>query len=364
MPTPLSLVASAITIVLGAVVAFSFFFGDDGEFDILTEDFFITTVATLVLLAAPVALLLSWDEVDVSALGTATLGMAIYADTDGGIGPMLTVAVVGIVIGAVVGLVRWATRAPSALVSLAGGAVASAIAFQIFDGGMQGARVGDFDPQWFSVLAALVVVAAGVGLALVAALLRRPAPVAALGDPPAAGRPHVGVVAGFALAGGAACLSGAVQAGLYGFAQVTMFSTSMLVSLFAAVAIAGVTRKSGLLAPVLAIVGAFLVAVLELAGRPGPFDSDRDLALAGLLAAGVAIAHGLARISDGRDGPRPHHAPGAPPAVAGPAGATAGVPAASAPGAGWPPAPGHAGAPPVAPPPGAPQDDRPPPPSG
>jgi ribose/xylose/arabinose/galactoside ABC-type transport system permease subunit len=339
MPALLSVVGSAITLALGVVVAFTFFFGDDGEFDLFTEDFFITMVASLALLAAPVALLLSWDEFDVSALGTTVLGMAIYAEMDGGFGPVLAAAFAGAVIGAVMGLARWLTRAPSGIVSLSGGAVASAIALQVFEGGMQGMRVDELDVMWVAIALMVVVVAVAAGLALLAPSLAGGSVAASTADA-SRGRPHVGVVLGFALSGLAGCVYGAVQPAFYGFAQPNFFSSYLLVALFAAVAVGGATRHSGLLAPVVTIPGAFLVTVL-VTGRGGPFDSERDLALAGLLAATGMIAHGLARVSDRNDGRGTGAGPFAPPAPGAPQGAafagwsaTPGVPTGPV-GAGW-----------------------------
>ena len=339
MPAMLSVVGSAITLTLGLVVAFTFYFGDDGRFDLFTEDAFLTMVASLALLAAPVALLLSWDEFDVSALGTTVLGMVIYAEMDGGLGSVLAAAFAGAAFGAVVGLARWLTRAPSGIVSLAGGAVASAVALKLFDGGMQGMRVDDLDVVWVAGVLMVVVVGAAMGLALVAPLLGGRS-VAGTAADTSGGRPHVGVVLGFALSGLAGCAYGALQTAVYGFAQPNFFSSYLLVTLFAAVAVGGATRHSGFLAPVVTIPGAFLAIVLTTGGRTGPFDSDRDLALAGLLAATVLIAHGLARVSD-RSGSRGGGA--VPFAPSGPGGHHGPV------GAGWAGTPvGQGGAPPAA----------------
>lgn len=113
-------------------------------------------------------------------------------------------------------------------------------------------------------------------------------------------------------------------------------------TLFAAVAIGGATRHSGFLAPVAAIPGAFLVTVL-VSSRPGNvLDSGQNLALAGLLAATVVIAHGLARLSDRKGDPAGDATAMGAPAVAGAPGGPAS--------AGWAVAPGvHGGPPPAAP---------------
>lgn len=206
-PTLLSLVASAITLALGVVVAFTVFLAEDGEFDLFTEDYFIVMVANLALVAAPVALLLSWDEFDVSAFGTAVLGMAIYAEMDGGLGPVLVAGLAGAVLGSVVGMARWLTRAPSGVVSLAGGALATGIALLLFEDGTRGLRVDEFDALWVSIVLTVVVAGGAVGLALMAPSLIRRTPAAPLA-PTSGGHPHAGVLLGFALSG----LAGACSA--------------------------------------------------------------------------------------------------------------------------------------------------------
>jgi len=335
-PSPLAgavttLVGSAITLGLGAVVAIGLLASGDMASDYFSGDHFLTFAVTLAVAAAPVALLLSWDEIDLSGFGTVALGSYVYAEVGDGSVPvgLIAAALAGLVIGAVIGVVRWLTEAHSALVTLGAGTLLSGVALAVGPG-QQGVSVDEarIDGLGLPLLAMLVVVGVAVLLAVlfhqadggtpsvppVSAAPGAPggvyAPVPAAPVAPGSGRAGLRVLPGFALTATAGMLFGALQAGTVGFYWVGI-TTLAPTLVFAAVAIAGVVRGSGPFAPLVAIVGSGVVVLIQDATRFNGWEAgEQQLVLGALFVVCTAIAYGLRRVLTPANRPRP--GPGTP----------------------------------------------------
>ncbi len=330
-----TLLGSAITLGLGAVVTLSLFVSADAPDSYLSDDFFLMMVATLAAAAAPVALLLAWDEFDLSGFGAAALGGYLYAEVGDGavVLGLFAAAVAGLAIGAVVGVVRWLTGAHSALVTFGAGVVLVGFAQRIGPGasGMSlgGGRIDNAGLPFFVMLVV-------VGVAVLLAVLFRgddeaSAPVA--GAPAAPGGPAgpagagatyaptpgptgarrapglagPRVIPGFALSVMGATLFGALQVGAGGFYAVGYFPLVPIL-VFTAVAVGGVVRGSGFLAPLTATVAAVMVVIIQDATRfhawkPG----NQELLFGVLIVACASLSYGLRRIMRpaARSGPAP-----------------------------------------------------------
>jgi ribose/xylose/arabinose/galactoside ABC-type transport system permease subunit len=287
---PQQLVGPAVTLVLGWIVALAMYFSASDVPDSYLGDRVVPFAMLLVALAVPVALLVAWGEVDLSAFGMLPLAAWIYTEV-GESGVLVGLVVAAVACGAVglcIGLVRWATRAPSALVSLAAALVLQAVAFKQL--GTQGNALieeGFIEGSDLPVLAGLAFTAVTL---LVALTLKRPAEAAA--DAPPWGP---GVVVGFGLSGAAAGVYGATSTGITGAALAADGSNILLV-LFCAVAIGGVVRGNRLVGPIAAAFGALATQVLVDAGVIRGWEPFDTRLLTGIvLAACLLIAHGLHR---------------------------------------------------------------------
>jgi len=307
-----TLVGTAVTLGLGLVVAIALLVSGDVPGDYFSSTGFQINVFSLAVLAPPLALLVTWDEYDLSVIGGAALGGIICAnvvdDPGSDILPgLLVAAIVGAVAGAAVGLVRWVTGAHSALVSLGAGTLMAGIAFQIGPGN-QGLRFGTLDGAGLPIAFTVVVVAAGVGLALLFA------PRAGEPTDRDHASPHPRVVAGFALSGLAAGVFGALFAARAGFLQPGQTSIALVLG-FTAVAVAGAVRGSGVVAPLAAVPAAAVTMMLaDAAPINGWNQGERDLILGGVFVVTVALAQGLRRLLSAGERPavQPPTAPLAP----------------------------------------------------
>jgi ribose/xylose/arabinose/galactoside ABC-type transport system permease subunit len=282
-------------VVAGVLIAIS---GEAGDY--LDNDRFRALAASLAMLAAPVALLATWDEFDLSCFGTAAVGSVVYSEVAGDsvLPGLLAAALAGVVVGALIGLIRWLTAAHSALVSLGAGSLLAALALWWGDGPQtMPIRSALIDGWLLPLLAMVVVTGAAIGLAVAMAPSRPGGPVPSRTPAAGGGRvPGVGALAGFALSGLAAGAFGAFQAGLQGVV-VPGQMTSLLPLLFAAVAVGGVVRGSGAFGPVCAALGAFVVTVVQDAGfLNGWRQGEGQIALGALFVVSVVIAHGLRRL--------------------------------------------------------------------
>ncbi len=139
-------------------------------------------------------------------------------------------------------------------------------------------------------LAAFVV---GAAAALATTLRSNDGPGAALG---AASSPGPRVIVGFALSGLGAAATGSLFAARAGFVQPGQTSF-LLVLGFTAVAVAGVVRGSGIVAPLVAIPGAVIATLLaDSASIHGWNSGERDVILGAVFVVTVAIAWGLHRV--------------------------------------------------------------------
>jgi ABC-type uncharacterized transport system permease subunit len=283
------LVAPAVTLALGWIVAVAVYFSAGDVPDGLLGDRVVPLGLILAAVAAPVALLVAWGEVDLSAFGVFPFAGYVYAElSDSGVlVGLLAAAGAGLAIGAGIGLVRWVTRAPSALASLAAAFVLQAVTLEsVGRPDMRVLEEGFVDGWGIPLLAAL-------GFTSLTA-----AAAAALGRDPGgrvAGVPGPEVIAGFGLSGAAAATYGALATGM---SQVVDLSggTTVLLAVFCAVAIGGVVRGNRLVGPIAAAIGA-LAAQLLIAGAlvRGWEQSGRQLLVACVLAACLLVSHTLHR---------------------------------------------------------------------
>lgn len=304
LPAAGTIVGSALTMGIGLLVAVVLFVNGDGPGEYFGRSAFQSTVAALAMLAAPIALLVAWDEIDLSMIGTVALGTALYAEMgdDGAAGALAAASAAGVAIGAAVGAVRWLTGAHPALVSLAAGVLVTGIAFEVGDDdGFSGAPARPIDGQGLPMGLMVVVVLLATVLAVV--LARDPADVRAAA-------PHPRVVLGFALTGLAGCLYGAVLAGIFAFAAPGQVSIEVFI-VFTTVAVAGVVRASGLIAPLLAVPAAAIVTVLsDSVSFNGWSRGEHELVLGGVFLVTLVVGQGLARLLGSGSTPAGAPAPG------------------------------------------------------
>lgn len=284
-----TLVGSTITLVLGAVVALVLFVVGDVPSDYFGNASFQSLAATLAAVAAPVALLLSWDEFDLSIVGTVSLGSYLFVElSDDSVVPALVVVgIVGLASGAAIGVVRWLTGAHSALVSLGGGILLSGVA--VMNMPPEGIRSESrIDGQALAIVSTIAV----VGLTVAVALLMHTSRPAG----PSAATPGPRVVAGFAVSGLAGTLFGAFLVGSQGFFTLGLDSF-VLVLVFTTVAVAGAVRDSGVIAPLAVVPAALIVMIINDSVRLfSDWDKRVDQVVLGcLFVACVAIANGLRR---------------------------------------------------------------------
>ena len=209
-----TLIGTAVTLGLGLVVAIALLVYGDVPSDYFSSTGLQINAFSLAVLAAPLALLVSWDEYDLSVIGGDALGGIVCAnivdDPGSDLLPgVLVAAIVGMVAGAAIGLVRWLTGAHSALVTLGAGSLLTGISFQV-GSDPRGLPLGSLDDAGLPVALAVVVVGAGAGLAV---LFASTAGGPADRDP---AKPHPRVVAGFALSGLGAAVYGALFAAARG----------------------------------------------------------------------------------------------------------------------------------------------------
>lgn len=350
---PRLLVGTVITLALTWVGTLALFLTIDDRPDSYVGERLLQQGAVLVLVVAPVALLVSQREYDLTITGTVIMGAYVYLElADSGIAvALLACAGVGLGVGAVIGVIRVLTGAPSALVTLGAGLLLQAIAFKAESGGELG-TLGSRE------LEEGLLGGAGwiVGTALVVLILAVLASLVTGGDP-AGQRPEHSpaptVIVGFALSCMAGVLSGGLLLGSPALGQrpiLTLDSNTVLM-VFTAVAVGGVVAGSRTFAPVAAAVAApavvLLVDVPQLRDWEGSF-IDGWLLLSGAFLACLVIAHGARRLL-------------VTPSDATSMGPTGAVPDLGAPPPGYP-APGQPSSPPPEPPtaPPGPQPAAPP----
>jgi ribose/xylose/arabinose/galactoside ABC-type transport system permease subunit len=292
-PITSTLVGSAVTLVLGAVVAVVMLGLADVPSGYFSNEFVRLLAAALAAAAAPVALLVAWDEIDLSSIGTVALGGYVYAEvTDDSVVPGLVLAaLVGLAVGAAVGLFRWLSGAHSALVSLGAAALTTGLVFQLGPGPTgQPITGGRLEGAELAILTMLAVTGLAVGLAF----LFRDTGTASPGSPAGAAGPRV--VPAFALSGLAGSAFGAFMAGSQGFFGYGTNST-ILVLVFTAVAVGGVVRGSGPVAPPVAALGAIVVVLIQDATRFNNWSVGSDqLALGGLFLVCLLVANVARRV--------------------------------------------------------------------
>lgn len=298
-PSPTSTLAgSGITLSLGAVVAIVLLSTGDGPPDYFGMDSVRIVLLAVAMLAAALGHLVSRDEYDLSIFGVAAMGSYVYAevDSDSALAGLLPALVVGALVGAAIGLVRWLTQAHSALISLGAGSLIAAIALRWGPGpaGSQLTR-GALDGPGLTVLALVVVAGAAVGLAVLDQS-RHTSRAGAPGAVDAPGRPGPDVILGFALTGLAAALYGAFVTGAQGY-HLGATGTWVLMLPFAGVAIGGVVRGSGPWAPLVAAAGGTIAVLVRDAALFNDWRrGEEEIALGVLFVVCVVVAHGVRRL--------------------------------------------------------------------
>lgn len=287
-----TLVPPAVTLVLGWSVALGLYVTASDVPSGLLTDRVVPSALILAALAGPVALLFAWGEVDLSALGMLPFAGYVYTEVggDGVVVGLLAAVAAGLAIGAAVGLLRWLTRAPSAVLSLAVGFILQAATVKHLDGGqVRAVEEGVVDGSGLPALAAIGFISLTVAVAVA---FGRPAGP----DVGTAARPRGGqVVVGFAMSGAAAGAYGALNAGMV--RAVAPNGLLLLLSVLCAVAIGGVARGNRLVGPLAAAAGAGAVQLLAISGvlrgwEPG----DQQLLVASVLGACLLVSHGLDRL--------------------------------------------------------------------
>lgn len=294
-----------MTLGVGLFAGLVVFFSADVP-DGFLGDRFVPFAALLAALAATVGLLLSWGEQDLSVFGILALAGYIYVDVSehNVLAAVLLSVLAGLAVGAGIGLVRWLTRAPSAVLSLAGGLMAATLYLQFSDSvDLVRQRLGtvEVEAPWAHLLAAFVFVTVAVALG---ALLGRSAQ--GTGTQALNGSVGVGprVIVGFALSGAAAGAVGSVFAGSTIFGPTSghwsFTMQSWLLPLFAAVALGGVLRGGWFIAPLGAALGA-VPAVLVSDGMVlhSRDPINRELVLLGFILGALVVSYSLHRLLGG-----------------------------------------------------------------
>ncbi|MGH9211948.1 MAG: hypothetical protein ACRD2C_14890 [Acidimicrobiales bacterium] len=320
MFSPAYLLGPVVTLGLVGLYAVVFFITADPTEGFLSDVFF-RIAALLVLVAAPAALLVAWGEIDLSVFGTSVFAGWVYAETaDTSVAAaLLACAAVGVACGVGIGLARWLTRVPAALLTLGVGFLLQAIALDQI--GVQGRAVVDgvIDGNALPVVAAIAVTALALGASFLG--------VGVTDERRRSGVPGPEVIAGFVLSGLAAGLFGGINVGALRFA-VPVAGENVLLPLFTAVAIAGVVRGSGPIAPLAGAAAGVVVAMIQSGTQLRSWEPFGNLVLLGglLLAAGLvghllhraldaAFRSGTASRQPAPIGGDPHLAPPPPPAV-------------------------------------------------
>lgn len=289
------LTVSAITLGLTVLVTVIVWFVSDASTRAWSSSGWMET-GVLACMAAPIAMLFAWREIDLSLLGTSAVGALVAVEVDSIPAALATGFAVGAAIGAVIGVIRWLVAAPSAVVSLlAGWTVQQLSNDQI---GTRGGQVSGRVTSGPALLVALVVVAAAVGVWFLHP--RR--------SGMRSGHPHPSVIVGFALSGAAGTVGGVLLAKYLQYGQIGVGSAFSVLAV-ATIGVAGLLFGAGWYAPILATIAAPVLVALQLAF----VSSDRSLfqkeLLVGALALiGLVIAWGFHRLSeDEAPSPLPRH---------------------------------------------------------
>jgi hypothetical protein len=287
-----SLLSAAVTLPIGWILALILNLSIDDRPDRYLADQFAPNVGLILLLTAPVALLMAWGEIDLSALGLIPLGGALYIEAGGETvaGGLFVAGVVGLGFGLALGVARWLSRAPSALLSLGAGYIAVGVAFRLSEKGtpVEATITG----SGLVIALALMVLVATVALALLVASLE-PSPDQTTAATTA---PGWRVIPGFALSGLAGGLTGAAT--IEGMGSYEHFlGTNALLSLFLAIAVAGVAVRGNSVVAPLAVAVAVPAVVLIRDTEFYEWRVGNDyLVLGGLIVGGAIVAHTIHRL--------------------------------------------------------------------
>jgi hypothetical protein len=302
LPRPELLVGTAITLGLTWIVTLGLFLTTDDRPDSYLGERYLPQAALLALVVAPIALLVSRGEYDLSFIGTAPIGAYLYGEvSDSGVlVALLMCAALGLAIGALIGVVRFLMRPPSVLLTLAAGFLLQAISYKLQLGGEEPATIDVYvlsdhvlGGSGWKVVAAFVSMALAVGLVFL--------PGWGMAD--ASERPGPGptVIGGYALSAAAACLYGGLLAGTSSQDPIIIFQTAgdLWFPLLTAIAVAGVVVGSGVVGPVAGVVAALAVVLLTDIPTLRAWEDgfiDEQLLLGGTFLVCLLIAHGLRRL--------------------------------------------------------------------
>jgi ribose/xylose/arabinose/galactoside ABC-type transport system permease subunit len=283
-----AIVGSVATLAVGGLVALAMLvLSDRLSFNETT----IAGILLLVPLVVPIALLVGWGELDLSFIGTISLAGYLYAvltDDTSSIVALAIAALATTLVGLVVGAARFVLQAPSGLVSAGFGAALAAIVTRL--AGFQGQGAEPSSELEVAVLAGLAAVGVTVVAVVLVLLVRsRGADV----NRTVRELPGPEVVIGYGLSGLGAGLAGGLVAALTLF-FVPEQGPSFLLFVLAAVAIAGVTRGSGIVAPLAGAAAAVIVGLIR--SSVSPSNPNVGVALAVLLVVTLVIGYGINRL--------------------------------------------------------------------
>lgn len=303
--TAATLISHVVALVIGFIAAIGVWVTHGEE---LRSGFFgdivIPEIAALAIIAATVAALASWGEIDLSFIGMFAVGAHVYvevSESNTALG-LLAAGAVGLFVGAVVGLLRWGTQAPSPHLTLGVGLFAL-FAVQAVQGNV-GRPFLDTERIEGSVVplaVAVVMVGVSVGVALLGKA--PPADDGRGGGAPSFGKPgRAGpeVVAGLAVSGLGGALAGALVAARTGGVAAMpggLPSITLVLLVIAALAFAGVRWGSWLVAPLAAAVASVPVTLITFgADLHGLDPAEGYLIIAGVAVVCLVASYGLHRI--------------------------------------------------------------------
>lgn len=294
------LVVSAVTLVIGWVVAIGLYVSADVPSRFLTDSY-PRIAPLLVVLAAPAAVLVSWGELDLSVFGTAAVSAYLYAEvSDAGIFVGLALAGgFGLAVGLALGVLRWLTGTPSAMLTLGAGLLLQAVALRLLeeirspidaDGAISGSSL--------AVLAGVVLTGISVAMAVIHPGQSDAAPT------PVRPMPHV--ILAFAASGLAAGLFGGIETGTLRSPIPPSGSVNLLLPLLTALAIGGVLRGSGFVAPVAAAAGALAARLIQALSTFHNWEpAVAFIILGAVLVVCLVVANGLDRALASPSSPTP-----------------------------------------------------------
>jgi ribose/xylose/arabinose/galactoside ABC-type transport system permease subunit len=260
----------------------------DSPGDVVTSQVLWVPFSALAGLVAPIAVLVSWGEFDLSSMGVMGLAAYAYAEIANDDRTLLgAVAAIAMCagLGGLVGTLRLLTHAHSVMISISLGLLALGVVLEVAP--LSGMQVGGRISSLVVFVIAMAIVAGATGLAALA---------------PSRADTHVTtptprVVAGFALAGLGTGFYAVAVTSRAGFTSPSQNLGGFIVLLaFAAVAVGGVGLGAGITAPLLAALGALVVTVVDISGLMYGWSGWRFIAIGAVFAGSVVVGGTIRRL--------------------------------------------------------------------